>query len=65
VFVVGAGRLPVPGVRASVDFAGGHPTLVADPGVRCTLAGAPCAAPIVLAKGDLIEVDGARVEVAA
>jgi pSer/pThr/pTyr-binding forkhead associated (FHA) protein len=65
VFIVGDEALPVPGARAEVHFPSGHPTLAAAPGARCTLRGVSCAAPIVLARGDVVEVDGVPIEVVA
>jgi len=59
---VGALPLPVPGLRAKVSFVDGHPTLTAQLG--CTLDGQRVVAPIALLRGDVLEIDGHRVEVA-
>lgn len=58
---IGSLPLPVPGLRAKVSFVDGHPTLTAQLG--CTLDGQRVVAPIALLRGDVIEVDGHRVEV--
>jgi len=61
VALLGAGELAIPGVRASVSFGGGHPTLT--PRVMVQLGRQSVAAPIVLLREDVIEIQGARVEV--
>ncbi len=60
---VGPGPLRASALRATVRFDGGHATLLADAGARCTLAGQVVVAPIAVLRGDVLEIDGHRVEV--
>lgn len=64
-FVVGDGSVTVPGARAALSFAPPAVTLRAEEGTVTTLDGAPCRAPIDLLRGDVVVVDGVRIEVVA
>ncbi len=63
--IVYAGRGPfrVPGLRATVEFSEGHPTLIPDEGADTRLGHHRCFAPIVLIHGDTLDVGGTRVRV--
>lgn len=62
-FVVGEGALRLPGMRASVSFVDGHAWLAPDEGVSIGLGGRACVMPIVLLRGDRVDVAGVTVEV--
>ncbi len=56
-YVVGAGALPIPGVRASVDFCEGFARVVADEAAALQLGERACRGPVVLLRGDVLRVD--------
>jgi tetratricopeptide (TPR) repeat protein len=60
---IGDGPLRPDGVAAGIRFPDGHATLQGDPGASVRLNGHPCAAPIVVVRQDVVEVDDTRVEV--
>lgn len=62
-FVVGEGALHLPGMRASVSFVDGHAWLAPDEGVSIGLGARACVRPIVLLRGDRVDVAGVTVEV--
>lgn len=62
--VAGAEPVGVPGLRAHLRFPSGWPTLHAEPGARVRLGAQEVAAPVALLRGDVLEVDGVKVEVA-
>jgi tetratricopeptide (TPR) repeat protein len=64
-FVVGDGALRLPGVRGSVSFPDGHAWLAPDDGVSIALGARACTKPIVLLRGDAVELAGTSVEVPA
>ena len=63
VVLAGEHSLRPEGLRAGVSFEGGHPRLTAFEGANTQLGRQPVAAPIVLLREDVIDVDGVRVVV--
>lgn len=63
VVLAGECALRPEGLRAEVSFEGGHPRLTAMEGASAQLGRQPVAAPIVLLREDVIDVDGVRVVV--
>ncbi len=61
--LAGTEPVPVPGLRARLRFPEGWPTLVADAGASLRLGRQELAAPVMLLRGDALEVDGVKVEV--
>ncbi|MBK8169441.1 MAG: FHA domain-containing protein [Sandaracinaceae bacterium] len=65
VALLGEERMQLTGTRASIEFVNGRASLHAQDGASLRLAGIVTTMPIVLLRGDSIEVDGVRVEVSA